>query len=57
VGYLTAHGLLHLLGYDHETDQEKQEMRVLEERIMAELNLTRVIRVRGFETKKDRCQL
>jgi probable rRNA maturation factor len=41
VGYLAAHGLLHLLGYDHETDQEKQEMRVLEERIMAELNLTR----------------
>ena len=27
---LTVHGVLHLLGYDHETDAEDAEMRVLE---------------------------
>lgn len=41
VGYLTAHGLLHLLGYDHEHADEKAEMRAREEAIMARLNLTR----------------
>ncbi|HHX01488.1 MAG TPA: rRNA maturation RNase YbeY [Firmicutes bacterium] len=41
VGYLTAHGLLHLLGYDHQNTGDKEEMRALEEQIMARLNLTR----------------
>jgi len=34
LGYLVAHGMLHLLGYDHETDEEKIIMRNLEEKIM-----------------------
>jgi len=41
VGYLTAHGLLHLLGYDHQTEEERHKMRELEELVMVELNLTR----------------
>jgi len=41
VGYLTAHGLLHLLGYDHQNDQDKERMRTAEEQIMAKLNLSR----------------
>lgn len=41
VGFLIAHGLLHLLGYDHETEQEASEMRQIEEKIMTELNLLR----------------
>ncbi|AFQ45822.1 rRNA maturation RNase YbeY [Desulfosporosinus meridiei] len=40
--YLAVHGLLHLLGYDHEEENDKQEMRSKEEEIMAELKLERV---------------
>ena len=33
--YLTVHSLLHLLGYDHMNDVSKNEMRAIEEGIMA----------------------
>lgn len=39
--YLAVHGLCHLLGYDHMTDEDKAEMRLKEERIMEKLNLKR----------------
>lgn len=39
--YLTVHGVLHCLGYDHETDEEKREMREKEEEVMQRLGLTR----------------
>jgi probable rRNA maturation factor len=39
--YLVAHGTLHLLGYDHETDDERQVMRVKEEAAIEALGLTR----------------
>ena len=39
--YLAVHGLCHLLGYDHETDEEKQEMRAKEEEILTAMNITR----------------
>jgi len=32
--YLTVHGLLHLLGYDHQSEEEKREMRAEEERFL-----------------------
>lgn len=38
VAYLTAHGSLHLLGYDHQTDEDKQVMREKEEAILGRLN-------------------
>ncbi len=41
MGFLTAHGILHLLGYDHQTDAEAKEMRALEEEILVSLKLTR----------------
>lgn len=34
---LTVHGLVHILGYDHETDQEYQEMWKIEGRILRHL--------------------
>lgn len=39
--YLAVHGILHCLGYDHETEEEKKEMREREEEVMQKLNLTR----------------
>ncbi|SHG86012.1 probable rRNA maturation factor [Thermosyntropha lipolytica DSM 11003] len=41
LGYLVAHGMLHLLGYDHEDEESRKIMRDKEERIMKELNLER----------------
>ncbi len=35
---LLVHSLAHLLGYDHETDEEYEEMRAVEEKIEKELN-------------------
>lgn len=34
IAYLTVHGVLHLLGYDHGTDTEKKVMREKEEQIL-----------------------
>ena len=35
--HLLAHGFLHLIGYDHETDVEAERMEALETRILARL--------------------
>ena len=37
--HLTIHGVLHLLGYDHETPREADRMERLERRILAELGV------------------
>jgi probable rRNA maturation factor len=42
LSYLTVHGILHLLGYDHMTEDEKKEMRQEEEHILSFLGITRV---------------
>ncbi len=39
VGYLTAHSVLHLLGYDHIDNMEKVRMREKEELVMDQLGL------------------
>ena len=39
--YLAVHGTLHLLGFDHEEETDKQEMRHKEEEVMALLKLER----------------
>jgi probable rRNA maturation factor len=41
VSYLTAHSILHLLGYDHENETDKAEMRAAEEQVMEKLQLQR----------------
>ncbi|NLC44097.1 MAG: rRNA maturation RNase YbeY [Clostridiales bacterium] len=42
LGFLMIHGLLHLLGYDHEIgESEEQTMNAIQEDILEELNLAR----------------
>ena len=41
LGFLLVHSVLHLLGYDHEDDADRQAMRGAEERILALLSLPR----------------
>ncbi len=39
--YLAVHGLCHLLGYDHETDEEKAQMRAREEGVLSDMDIPR----------------
>lgn len=41
VAYLTLHGILHLLGFDHMTEEDKAVMRQQEEAVLNSLNITR----------------
>ena len=41
LGFLIIHGCLHLLGFDHETAEEREKMRQKEEGILTILDLTR----------------
>ena len=39
--FLAAHSALHLLGYDHETDEEREEMEALQREILHSLGIDR----------------
>ena len=39
--YLFTHSVLHLLGYDHMTDEDKRQMRQREEEVMEYLGIGR----------------
>ncbi|WP_406615513.1 rRNA maturation RNase YbeY [Mycoplasmopsis hyopharyngis] len=39
--YLFAHGLVHLMGYDHELEEERIQMNNMVDQIIAPLNITR----------------
>lgn len=41
IAFLTVHGVLHLLGYDHETVPDRRRMRRMEEEVLAEVGLRR----------------
>lgn len=41
LGFLAVHGFLHLLGYDHETEEEEKEMFVKQEQILEKYGLKR----------------
>ena len=41
IAYLTVHGVLHLFGYNHYGEEEKKMMRQKEERVLAQLDLSR----------------
>lgn len=40
--YLAVHGTLHLLGYDHEEEEDRAEMRRQEEAVMSQVGLLRI---------------
>ena len=39
LGHLAVHGFLHLIGYDHETDDDAEAMEALETEILAQLGI------------------
>jgi probable rRNA maturation factor len=39
LSHLAIHGFLHLVGYDHETDEEAEKMETLEREILAQLGI------------------
>ena len=39
--YLLVHGIMHCLGYDHMTDEDRAEMREKEEYVLGKLGITR----------------
>ena len=41
MGYLFVHGVLHLLGFDHVTDEEYRQMRDIEEKVLSMVGLVR----------------
>jgi probable rRNA maturation factor len=41
LSFLAVHGFLHLLGYDHETEEDEKEMFSLQREILEEYGLTR----------------
>ena len=41
VCFLTAHSMFHLFGYDHDTDENRQIMRVREEAVLEKLGIQR----------------
>ena len=41
VAYLVAHGVLHIMGYDHEEDADRERMRAKEEAALQPLGFTR----------------
>lgn len=41
IAFLTAHSMLHLMGYDHESDEERMDMEERQEAILKILNINR----------------
>ena len=39
--YLLVHGIMHCLGYDHMTDEDRAEMRTQEEKILGKMGIKR----------------
>lgn len=41
ISYLTVHSTLHLMGFDHEEEEDKKDMRAVEDRVMEKLEISR----------------
>lgn len=39
--FLTVHSMLHLFGYDHETEEERKDMERMQNEVLSELKITR----------------
>jgi len=61
LSYLTAHSAFHLMGYDHMNEEEKREMRKMEERALGTIGITRqecdISDVRLFELACEAMQM
>lgn len=42
LAYMIVHGFYHLMGYDHIEEKDKEQMRPKEEKILQDLNITRI---------------
>lgn len=40
--YMITHGMCHLTGHDHEIEEEKKEMRALEEKVLSKVGVGRI---------------
>lgn len=49
LAHLVAHGVLHLLGWDHESDAEAEAMEALERKVMARLGVPDPYLARGVD--------
>jgi probable rRNA maturation factor len=49
LSHLVAHGVLHLLGWDHESDAEAEAMEALERKVMAKLGVPDPYLARGSD--------
>lgn len=54
LAHLTVHGFLHLIGYDHETDAQADEMERLESRIMIAMNMPDPWQDAGADVRHER---
>ncbi len=52
LGFLVTHGVLHLLGFDHEEDDERKEMENLQDEILNSVGITRD-GIEDYEEEKE----
>ncbi len=53
IAFLTCHGMLHLLGFDHATAEEEAEMTAFTEEILGSIGITRDYRDDEIEEEKE----
>jgi probable rRNA maturation factor len=54
LSHLAIHGFLHLMGYDHETDDDAEAMETLEQEILAQLGIPDPYADRDSHADRDR---
>ncbi len=54
LSHLAVHGFLHLIGYDHEKDDEAEAMEAIEQEILAQLGIPNPYADRDSDTDRER---